>query len=132
VVDEVETSVAFYTQHLGFDLEWAPVTHDPVAHPAPVFAAVSHGDLRLLLTTPDSPIMAAEDGPSAEPGGWNRISIPVDDLDAEIERLREAGVSFRHEVITGPGGRQIVVDDPSGNAVELFEWNRIVRFPPRE
>jgi catechol 2,3-dioxygenase-like lactoylglutathione lyase family enzyme len=111
LVDDVETAIAFYTTHLGFTV---------LSHPAPAFADVVRGPLRLLLSGP------ASSGARATPGdvdraGRNRIHLVVDDLDAEVAGLREAGVRFRSEVVTGPGGRQILLADPAGNLVELFE-----------
>jgi catechol 2,3-dioxygenase-like lactoylglutathione lyase family enzyme len=112
MVDDVEAAVAFYTTHLGFAL---------LSSAAPAFADVSLGDLRLLLSGPASSAgRPMPDGRRPEPGGWNRIHLIVDDLPAEVERLRNAGVAFRSEIVTGPGGSQIVLDDPSGNPVELF------------
>jgi catechol 2,3-dioxygenase-like lactoylglutathione lyase family enzyme len=114
IVDDVDAAISFYTSHLGFQLD---------AHPAPGFASVVRGDLRLLLSTPVGPGGAAQataDG-RPEPGGWNRIQIEVADLDAEVESLRGAGAHFRSGIVTGRGGRQILLDDPAGNPVELFE-----------
>jgi catechol 2,3-dioxygenase-like lactoylglutathione lyase family enzyme len=113
MVDDVEASVAFYTTHLGFQLK----TSAP-----PAFADVVRGDLRLLLSGPASSAgRPMPDGRKPAPGGWNRIHFIVDDLTTEVARLRAAGVSFRNEIITGPGGSQIVLDDPSGNPIELFQ-----------
>jgi catechol 2,3-dioxygenase-like lactoylglutathione lyase family enzyme len=115
IVVDVDAAIAFYTEHLGFELEM---------HPGPGFAALRRDDLRLLLNTPQGPggsTQAALDGRSPEPGGWARIQLVVSDLDAEMARLREAGVAFRTELAEGRGGRQILVDDPAGNCVELFE-----------
>jgi catechol 2,3-dioxygenase-like lactoylglutathione lyase family enzyme len=113
IVDDVEVSLAFYTTHLGFK---------PLTRALPAFADVARGDLRLLLSGPTSsggrPLM---DGRRPEPGGWNRIHLIVEDLASEVERLRKAGLSFRSDIVTGPGGSQIVLDDPSGNPVELFQ-----------
>jgi catechol 2,3-dioxygenase-like lactoylglutathione lyase family enzyme len=114
-VDDVDTAIGFYTGLLGFDV---------VMHPAPPFAMLSRGDLRLLLSAPGGGPgggAAMPDGRLPEPGGWNRFQIEVDDLDAEVERLRAGGASFRNEIVEGVGGRQILVDDPAGNCVELFE-----------
>jgi len=118
MVDDVAAAEEFYTRHLGFTVE---------REAKPFFAMLARGDLRLVLSTPFGPGGAAKpmlDGRTAEPGGWNRILLDVDDLNAEIGRLRQEGVSFRSDVLEGPGGREIVVDDPSGNPVELFEAAR--------
>lgn len=115
IVDDVEAAIAFYTQHLGFSVEF---------HPAPGFAALSRGNLRLLLNSPTGPGGAAQpmpDGRKPEPGGWNRIQLQVSDLSQEVETLRQAGVHFRNDIVTGRGGKQILLDDPSGNPIELFE-----------
>jgi len=115
IVDDVNLAIDFYAGLLEFEV---------VMHPAPPFAMLKRGDLMLLLSQPSSQggggqILA--DGSSPEPGGWNRFQIEVDDLDAAVEALRAGGASFRSEIITGVGGRQILVDDPAGNPVELFE-----------
>ena len=118
IVDDVDTAVAFYEGRLGFDVE---------ARPGPGFAIVSRGPLRLLLSTPTGPGGAAQpmpDGRVPEPGGWNRIQLEVDDLVALVEELREAGATFRNDVVTGRGGKQILLDDPSGNPIELFQPSR--------
>ena len=113
MVDDVEAAVAFYTTHLGFAL---------LSSAAPAFADVARGDLRLLLSGPKSSAgRPMADGRMPGPGGWNRIHFVVEDLAAEVERLRAAGVQFRNEIISGPGGSQIVLDDPSGNPIELFQ-----------
>ncbi|MGH3359637.1 MAG: VOC family protein [Nocardioidaceae bacterium] len=113
IVDDVAACVAFYTTLLGFT-----VGHDA----APAFAAVTRGPLRLLLSGPTSSgARPLDDGSRPEPGGWNRIHLVVDDLDAEVARLRAAGGTFRNAVVTGPGGAQILLVDPAGNLVELFE-----------
>jgi catechol 2,3-dioxygenase-like lactoylglutathione lyase family enzyme len=113
LVDDVPAAIAFYTVQLGFALDWDQ---------SPAFAAISLGDLRLLLSGHgSSAARPMPDGRQPEPGGWNRIQLIVEDLDAEVERLREAGVTFRNDIVKGPGGSQIVLDDPSGNAVELFK-----------
>jgi catechol 2,3-dioxygenase-like lactoylglutathione lyase family enzyme len=114
IVDDVDAAVAFYTTHLGFELR---------TRPAPGFAMLSRGDLRLLLNAPGAggAGQAMPDGTVPEPGGWNRFQIEVDDLDAMVTRLRENGATFRGEVITGRGGRQALLQDPAGNLVELFQ-----------
>ena len=118
IVDDVDAAIAFYRDQLGFAVEM---------HPAPTFAMLSRGDLRLLLSAPSTQggggqILA--DGSRPEPGGWNRIQLEVSDLAAEVERLRAAGARFRSEILRGVGGDQALVEDPSGNAVELFESKR--------
>lgn len=115
IVEDVGTAVAFYSGHLGFGLE---------VQPAPGFAIIARGDLRLLLNAPTGPGGAAQsmpDGRKPEPGGWNRIQLEVDDLDTTVDELRAAGVQFRNEIVTGRGGKQILLEDPSGNPVELFQ-----------
>ena len=113
LVDDVEASIAFYTTNFGFTV---------LSNMAPAFADVVRGNLRLLLSGPkSSAARPMPDGRQPEPGGWNRIHLIVDDIDAEAERLRADGASFRNDVISGPGGRQVVLDDPSGNPIELFE-----------
>ncbi len=113
MVDDVDTAVAFYTTHFGFEV---------LSSAAPAFADVRRGNLRLLLSGPASSAgRPMPDGRTPEPGGWNRVHFVVDDLAAEIERLRGAGVHFRNEVVTGPGGQQILLEDPAGNPIELFE-----------
>ena len=113
MVNDVDEAVAFYTTHLGFTL---------LSSAAPAFADVSRGDLRLLLSGPSSSAgRPMPDGRRPEPGGWNRIHFVVEDIAAEVDRLRDAGLHFRNEIVTGPGGRQIVFDDPSGNPIELFQ-----------
>jgi catechol 2,3-dioxygenase-like lactoylglutathione lyase family enzyme len=113
MVDDVDTAIAFYTRHLGFTVR---------SSAAPAFADVVRGNLRLLLSGPTSSAgRPMPDGRRPEPGGWNRIHLIVDDIAAEVERLRAEGVRFRNEIVTGPGGRQILVDDPSGNPIELFQ-----------
>ena len=113
MVDDVATAVEFYTRHFGFTT---------LSNQAPAFADVVRGNLRLLLSGPTSSAgRPMPDGRQPEPGGWNRIHFAVDDIDAEVERLRSAGVSFRNDIVSGPGGKQILVDDPSGNPIELFQ-----------
>src|SRR6184192_2327251 len=113
MVNDVEASVAWYTRHLGFEL---------LSSAAPAFADVTRGPLRLLLSGKTSSAgRPMPDGRQPGPGGWNRIQLVVNDLNAEVERLREAGVRFRNDIVTGPGGSQILVDDPSGNPIELFQ-----------
>ena len=113
MVDDVEEAVDFYTRHFGFALR---------SSAAPAFADVVRGRLRLLLAGPESSAgRPMPDGRKPGPGGWNRIHLVVDDIGAEVERLRSAGLSFRNDIVTGPGGRQILLDDPSGNPIELFE-----------
>lgn len=113
MVDDVEAAIAWYTTHLGFSL---------LSNHAPAFADVKRGALRLLLSGPRSSAgRPMPDGEKPGPGGWNRIHLIVDDLPAEVERLRDAGVLFRNDIVTGPGGAQILLIDPSGNVVELFQ-----------
>lgn len=113
LVDDVDAAIAFYTKHFGFTVR----THFP-----PAFADVTRGNLRLLLSGPASSAgRTLPDGSQPVPGGWNRIHLIVEDIDAEVARLRADGVAFRSEVISGPGGRQIVLDDPAGNPIELFQ-----------
>jgi catechol 2,3-dioxygenase-like lactoylglutathione lyase family enzyme len=113
IVSDVEQAIAFYTTHLGFTEHMSAL---------PAFADVQRGSLRLLLSGPKSSGgRTLPDGRTPEPGGWNRIHLLVDDLPAEVERLRAAGLTFRSDIISGPGGSQIVLDDPSGNPIELFE-----------
>jgi len=119
MVDDVEAAIAWYTQHLGFEV---------ISSAAPAFADVKRGSLRLLLSGPKSSAgRPMPDGEQPKPGGWNRIHLLVDDLAAEVARLRAAGVRFRNDVVTGPGGSQILVQDPSGNFVELFQPGRSQR-----
>jgi catechol 2,3-dioxygenase-like lactoylglutathione lyase family enzyme len=116
MVGDVEAAVAFYTTYLGFTL---------ISKTAPAFADVARGDLRLLLSGPSSSAgRPMPDGRRPAPGGWNRIHLIVEDLSTEVERLRAAGVHFRNDIVTGPGGSQILLDDPSGNPIELFQPRR--------
>jgi catechol 2,3-dioxygenase-like lactoylglutathione lyase family enzyme len=113
MVDDVELAVGWYTQHLGFEL---------LSNFAPAFADVRRGSLRLLLSGPKSSAgRPMSDGERPRPGGWNRIHLIVDDLAAEVARLRASGVQFRNDIVTGPGGSQVLLVDPSGNFVELFQ-----------
>ncbi|MEU8076542.1 VOC family protein [Catellatospora citrea] len=113
MVDDVQAAIDFYTDRLGFVVG--------TAFP-PAFADVRRGNLRLLLSGPTSSAgRPMPDGRTPAPGGWNRIHLIVDDIAAEADRLRAAGVSFRNDIVTGPGGQQIVLDDPSGNPIELFQ-----------
>jgi catechol 2,3-dioxygenase-like lactoylglutathione lyase family enzyme len=113
MVDDVAAAVAWYTAHLGFTV---------LSNAAPAFADVQLGSLRLLLSGPKSSAgRPMPDGQRPGPGGWNRIHLIVDDLPAEVARLRAAGVRFRNEIVTGPGGSQILLQDPAGNLVELFQ-----------
>ena len=118
IVDDVYAAIGFYCGHLGFD---------QAMHPAPSFAMLTRGPLRLVLSAPGGGPgggQAMEEGTLPEPGGWNRFSIEVDDLEGTVARLRTAGARFRNEIVTGVGGRQTLVEDPSGNPVELFEPTR--------
>ena len=113
MVADVEQAIAFYTELLGFEV---------LTSAAPAFADVQRGNLRLLLSGPASSAgRPMPDGETPGPGGWNRIHFIVDDLEGEVERLRDRGATFRNEIIRGPGGKQILLLDPSGNVVELFE-----------
>jgi catechol 2,3-dioxygenase-like lactoylglutathione lyase family enzyme len=113
MVDDVAAAVDFYTRHFGFT---------PQTNAVPAFADVTRGNLRLLLSGPRSSAgRPMPDGEQPGPGGWNRIHFVVDDINAEIDRLRSEGVTFRNEVVTGPGGSQILVQDPAGNLIEVFQ-----------
>jgi catechol 2,3-dioxygenase-like lactoylglutathione lyase family enzyme len=113
MVDNVEAAIEWYVKHLGFSL---------LTNQAPAFADVRRGSLRLLLSGPASSAgRPMPDGEQPRPGGWNRIHLVVDDLPAEVARLRAAGAQFRNDIVTGPGGSQILLEDPSGNLVELFQ-----------
>jgi catechol 2,3-dioxygenase-like lactoylglutathione lyase family enzyme len=117
MVDDVEAAIGFYTEQLGFGVEF---------NPAPGFAVLSRGELRLLLNEPGAggAGQPMPDGRKPEPGGWNRIQLEVRDLAGEVERMRDAGARFRNKIVSGRGGKQILLEDPSGNPIELFE-------PPR-
>ena len=113
MVTDVDESIDFYTKVLGFEL---------LSNAAPAFADVKRGNLRLLLAGPTSSAgRPMADGTKPEPGGWNRIHFIVEKIDDEVARLRDAGASFRNDIVSGPGGKQILLEDPSGNFVELFE-----------
>jgi catechol 2,3-dioxygenase-like lactoylglutathione lyase family enzyme len=115
IVQDVDAAIAFYGDLLGFDVEM---------HPAPGFAMLARGDLRLLLNTPRGGGGAGvpmPDGREPEPGGWNRIQIEVDDIERDVEGLRSSGAHFRNEIVSGVAGKQILLDDPSGNPIELFQ-----------
>ena len=113
LVDDVQAAVDFYTTHFGFTVR---------SSAAPAFADVVRGHLRLLLSGPQSSAgRPMPDGRTPAPGGWNRIHFVVEDIEAEVERLRAAGTTFRNEIISGPGGRQIVAEDPAGNPIEIFQ-----------
>jgi len=113
MVNDVDAAVEFYTTHFGFAVR---------SHFAPAFADVVRGGLRLLLSGPTSSAgRPMSDGSKPGPGGWNRLHFVVDDLDAEVERLRGEGVPFRNDAVSGPGGKQILAQDPSGNLIEIFE-----------
>ena len=113
MVDDVDDATAFYTTHFGFTVR---------SSAAPAFADVVRGNLRLLLSGPASSAgRPMPDGRTPEPGGWNRIHLIVDDIAAEVDRLRSAGLTFRNDIVSGPGGRQILLEDPSGNPIELFQ-----------
>jgi catechol 2,3-dioxygenase-like lactoylglutathione lyase family enzyme len=118
IVNDVDAAIAFYTQHLGFEEQM---------HPAPTFAMLTRGDLRLVLSAPGGGPgggQALPDGAVPTPGGWNRFAVEVADLAGTAQRLRDAGVHLRSDPISGVGGNQVVIDDPSGNPVELFEPTR--------
>lgn len=115
IVHDVDAAIAFYTERLGFKLEM---------HPAPAFAMLSYGDLRLVLSAPNPMGGGGQpmpDGTQQTPGGWNRFALQVSDLASTVEALRQAGAHFRNNIVTGVGGKQIIVNDPSGKPIELFE-----------
>jgi catechol 2,3-dioxygenase-like lactoylglutathione lyase family enzyme len=113
MVDDVQAAIDFYTKHLGFELRTSA---------APAFADVTRGNLRLLLSGPASSAgRPMPDGATPGPGGWNRIHLIVGDITGEVARLRDAGLGFRNDIVTGPGGSQILLEDPSGNVIELFQ-----------
>ena len=113
MVDDVEAAIAFYTKHLGFALRMSA---------APAFADVIRGRLRLLLSGPTSSAgRPMPDGTVPSPGGWNRIHLIVSDIAADVDKLRAEGLTFRNDIVTGPGGQQILLEDPSGNVIELFQ-----------
>jgi catechol 2,3-dioxygenase-like lactoylglutathione lyase family enzyme len=113
MVDDVQAAIDFYTKHLGFELRTSA---------APAFADVTRGNLRLLLSGPASSAgRPMPDGATPGPGGWNRIHLIVADITSEVARLRDAGLRFRNDIVTGPGGSQILLEDPSGNVIELFQ-----------
>lgn len=118
IVRDVDAAIRFYCRHLGFQ---------EVMHPAPPFAMLERGELRLVLSQPNPQAGGGQpmpDGTPQAPGGWNRFSIEVDNLAATVDALRAAGARFRNEIVTGQGGKQIIVEDPSGNPIELFEPTR--------
>jgi catechol 2,3-dioxygenase-like lactoylglutathione lyase family enzyme len=115
IVNDVDAAIAFYCGHLGFR---------EVMHPAPTFAMLARGDLRLVLSAPGGGPgggQAMPDGRMPEPGGWNRFAVEVSDIAATVEALRGAGVRFRNDIVVGVGGKQTLIEDPSGNPIELFE-----------
>lgn len=115
IVNDVDAAITFYTELLGFKLEM---------HPAPPFAMLSRGVLRLVLSAPNPSGGGGQsmpDGTQQNPGGWNRFAIEVNDIEQKVETLKKAGVSFRNNIVVGVGGKQIIVEDPSGNPIELFE-----------
>jgi catechol 2,3-dioxygenase-like lactoylglutathione lyase family enzyme len=115
IVRDVDAAIAFYCGHLGFR---------EVMHPAPAFAMLSRGDLRLVLSAPNPAGGGGQpmpDGRQQEPGGWNRFAIEVNDLEQMVQKLRASGATFRNDIVTGVGGKQILLEDPSGNPIELFQ-----------
>jgi catechol 2,3-dioxygenase-like lactoylglutathione lyase family enzyme len=118
IVNDVDAAIGFYCGELGFE---------EVMHPAPAFAMLSHGDLRLVLSAPSGGPgggQAMPDGSIPAPGGWNRFQLEVQELEDTVQRLREGGARFRNDIVTGVGGKQVLVEDPAGNPVELFEPTR--------
>jgi catechol 2,3-dioxygenase-like lactoylglutathione lyase family enzyme len=118
IVDDVDAALAFYREQLGFE---------EVMHPAPTFAMLTRGDLRLVLSAPSGEGgggQAMPDGTVPEPGGWNRLMLEVEELDDAVQGLRASGARFRNDIVVGFGGRQILVEDPAGNPIELFEPTR--------
>ncbi len=121
IVDDVDEALKFYTGKLDFDVEM---------HPDPAFAMLTRGDLRLLICSPIGPehrgggSRPMPDGTKQSPGGWNRFAIEVDDLETTVERLRKQGAHFRNEIVSGVGGKQILLEDPAGNPIELFEYHK--------
>jgi catechol 2,3-dioxygenase-like lactoylglutathione lyase family enzyme len=113
LVDDLDAAIEFYTGHLGFALD---------QQMGPAFALVSRGDLTLWLSGPQSSAARPmPNGARPEPGGWNRLVLEVEDLETEVERMHQAGLAFRNEIVTGPGGKQVLIEDSAGNPVELFE-----------
>jgi catechol 2,3-dioxygenase-like lactoylglutathione lyase family enzyme len=118
IVDDVDTAIDFYCRELGFNEDM---------HPAPTFAMLSRGDLRLVLSAPGGGPgggQAMPDGTTPQPGGWNRFQLEVEDIEATVAQLREHGARFRNEIVTGVGGKQTLVEDPAGNPIELFQPTR--------
>jgi catechol 2,3-dioxygenase-like lactoylglutathione lyase family enzyme len=118
IVDDVDNAIAFYCTHLGFEEKM---------HPAPTFAMLTRGDLRLVLSAPSGAGgggQAMPDGTRPQAGGWNRFMLELDDLATAVSTLRQAGLQFRNDIITGVGGQQILLEDPSGNPIELFQPTR--------
>jgi catechol 2,3-dioxygenase-like lactoylglutathione lyase family enzyme len=118
IVDDVDVAIAFYCGQLGFQ---------EVMHPAPAFAMLGRGDLRLVLSAPNPTAGGGQpmpDGTQQRPGGWNRFAIEVHDLPSKVQALKSAGAKFRNDIVTGVGGKQILLEDPSGNPIELFEPTR--------
>jgi catechol 2,3-dioxygenase-like lactoylglutathione lyase family enzyme len=118
IVNDIDAAIAFYTAQLNFKL---------VMHPAPAFAMLTRGDLRLVLSAPNPSAGGGQsmpDGTRPEPGGWNRFAIEVNDLAVTVDKLRKAGARFRNDIVVGVGGKQILLEDPSGNPIELFEPTR--------
>ncbi len=115
IVNDIDKAIEFYANHLGFRLDM---------HPAPPFAMLSRGELRLVLSMPNPRGGGGQpmpDGTQQAPGGWNRFSLEVDDLESMVSKLRQAGARFRNDIVTGVGGKQIILEDPSGNPIELFQ-----------